>query len=109
MKILIVCDHGNNRSVSIAQRLKYWGHDILTAGLETNDKKTLWMLYEWADRIITTSRGQHVYGHFQDKVQLWQIGAGVYPRPLNRELLKKIDVLMDEHADEYRPLRPVKQ
>ena len=52
MKILVCCDQGNNRSVVIAHQLKYWGHDVLSCGLSTNDRPTIDMLCAWSDRVI---------------------------------------------------------
>ena len=98
MKILVLCDEGNNRSVMIAHLLKYWGHDILAAGVKRNSPATLDMLVEWADRIITTEEGQ-LEG---EKVQLWNIGPDHYPRPFNRYLLRIVQDMMQEHKLEYK-------
>jgi hypothetical protein len=38
MKILCVCDQGNNRSVHFAHNLKYWGNDCIPIGTETNSE-----------------------------------------------------------------------
>lgn len=105
MRILCLCDHGNNRSVHVAHQLKYWGHDVLTAGLLTNSQETLDSLSEWADRIILTSNDQRhkVPRRFAEKVQLWDVGPDVYPRPFNKVLLAKVKKLMQEHKSEYKP------
>lgn len=106
MKILVLCDQGNNRSVTIAHQLKYWGHDILTAGLETNGVITIMMLAEWADRIIFTDKHQQLPAHiigYEHITQLWDVGPDVYPRPLNKDLLRKVKQLMEEHTNEYHP------
>jgi hypothetical protein len=103
MKILVVCDEGNNRSVTVAQHLKYWGHDVLTVGLNRNSAETIDNLTEWADRVILTAEDQ-VSGYLWDqKGQLWDLGPDVYPRPFNRELMLKVRALMDEHKEEYKP------
>jgi hypothetical protein len=102
MKILTVCDEGNNRSVMLAHHLKYWGHDVIPAGVKRNSPDTLALLEGWADRIIVTERGQE--RHFgAEKVQLWDVGPDVFPRPFNRDLLAVVRGLMDEHRAEYKP------
>lgn len=58
MKILCVCDQGNNRSVQFAHLLKYWGHDTISVGIKTTSKETLDMLFKWADKIIVTEDDQ---------------------------------------------------
>lgn len=110
VKVLVVCDHGNNRSVTIAGQLKYWKHDVISVGLETMTDDTLLMLLGWCDRVITTEAGQ--FESLSDlglsleglsgKHQLWDIGPDVYPRPYNPELLKKVKALMQEHKAEYK-------
>lgn len=108
MKILVLCDQGNNRSVTIAHQLKYWKHDVLSAGTSTNSIATLTLLADWADRIIYTEESQiDVLGPLNIKtpMQLWDIGPDIYPRPFNRELLAKVRKLIDLHRDEYMPLQ----
>jgi|SRR5882672_2917682 len=100
MKILVVCDQGNNRSVTIANHLKYWGHDVIPAGMQTNSPETLYMLMSWADRIIITERGQLPAD--TPKMQLWDCGPDTYPRPFNRDLLVKVRALMERHKAEYK-------
>lgn len=108
MKILVLCHEGNNRSVTIAHHLKYWGHDVLTAGIKTNTPETLKLLSNWADRIILTEDEQQ-YELANDvsfdfkKLQLWDVGPDTYPRPFNRDLLDKVRYLMQEHKAEYQP------
>lgn len=99
MKILVVCDEGNNRSVTIAHHLKYWNHDVLSAGLNRNSEETLKMLSDWADRIITTDGSQYINSN---KVQLWDVGPDTYPRPFNKTLLSKVRALMELHKEEYK-------
>lgn len=119
MKILVLCDQGNNRSVTLAHHLKYWDHDVIPAGLKTNSPETLAMLFDWADRIILTERtqGDEIEKLFPEwrttenmvsalrKAQLWNIGPDVYPRPFNKELLPIVRRLMDEHKAEYKPAK----
>lgn len=109
MKILIVCDQGNNRSVVLAHHLKYWGHDTIPAGLSTNSLETLGMLMDWADRVITVDVGLHnaltgALGKQDDpKFQLWPIGPDHFPRPFNPELTAIIRHQMEHHKAEYKP------
>lgn len=99
MKILCVCDQGNNRSVHLAHLLKYWDHDTIPVGLATTSIETLEMLYNWADRILTTSFDQKVPGEFADKVKLIDIGPDIYPRPFNPELHAKVKQLLELNKD----------
>ena len=104
MKILVLCDQGNNRSVVLAHQLKYWGHDVIPAGLKTNSRHTLQMLCDWADRIIITEECQRASPlAFNNKIELWNIGPDNYPRPFNKELLAIVRRLMEEHKAEYKP------
>lgn len=99
MRILVVCDEGNNRSVTIASRIKYLGHDVLTAGLRRNDPGTLRMLAEWADRIITTDTDQHFNWPDPDRVRLWCVGPDRYKRPFNPQLLAIVNDLIAQHRE----------
>lgn len=99
MKILVVCDEGNNRSVTLAHQLKYLDHDVLTAGLKRNSPETIDLLCSWADKIIRTSADQDTPYDYLDKTYLWQIGPDVYPRPFNKQLLKIVRKLIEEHKD----------
>jgi len=105
MKVLVVCDHGNNRSVTIAGQLKYWKHDVLSVGLAVTSEETIRMLLVWCDRVITTDSGQldSLPVGFDGKHQLWDLGPDVYPRAYNPELLKMVKVLMQFHKVEYAP------
>ena len=106
MKILVLCDEGNNRSVTVAHHLKYWGHDLLAAGIKKNSRATLQMLCDWAGRIIVTEQCQIAglsYVVLDDrKIQLWDIGPDVYKRPFNPELLAIVRRMMEEHKAEYK-------
>lgn len=104
MKILVVCDQGNNRSVTLAGQLKYLGNDVLSAGLKTNGMGTLDMLCLWADLIILTDHSQgsdltREVGHFRGKLETWDIGPDVYKRPYNKQLLAIVKRLIKEHPE----------
>jgi len=106
MKLLVVCDQGNNRSVTLAGQLKYMGYDVLTAGLKNNSIETLATLYFWADKIILTDSDQAIsddpftVGHFANKVTHWNMGPDVYPRPYNPQLLQIVKHTIAQHQGE---------
>ena len=106
MKILVLCDQGNNRSVTLAHQLKYLKdaagqtHDVLTAGTKTNGYDTLIMLQDWADKVIVVDQFQMQPGHYLEKTELWNLGADVYPRPHNKELLAKVKQVIADHREE---------
>jgi hypothetical protein len=97
VKILVVCHHGNNRSVNFAHRIKYIGHDVLTAGLKTNSTDTLRLLYEWADSIIITEESQEIPDEYFEKVTLFDVGPDTYPRPFNPELDGKVKEIIKQN------------
>jgi hypothetical protein len=97
--ILVLCHEGSNRSVTIASSLKYaeGGQDVLTAGLQTNSRETLAMLFKWADRIILTDSSQRIPSEWLEKARLWDVGPDTYPRPHNKVLLGKARALIALH------------
>lgn len=110
MKILVVCNQGNNRSVTLAGQLKYLGNDVLTAGIATNGDGAFWCLLEWAEKVIFTEDGQRdallekigdpanfAYLQHTRWFELWDLGPDNYPRPYNAELLAKVKQLIKEH------------
>lgn len=99
MKILTVCDQGNNRSVQFAHLLKYKykGSDTIPVGLSSHSKETLEMLFKWADVIILTDRVQKVPDEYKDKVKVWDVGEDRYPRPFNPELHQLARKLIEEN------------
>jgi galactitol-specific phosphotransferase system IIB component len=100
-RILCLCDEGVNRSVTIAHQLKYLGHDVLSAGLRTNSVDTLMTLAKWADHVIYTEPAQRDAMLLEGpKVHVWDVGPDRYPRPFNRQLLRKVKVLVDRHQGE---------
>jgi hypothetical protein len=103
MRILVVCEHGNNRSVTIAQHIKYWGHDVLTVGTETNSPGTVDMLVDWSERVIVVDRELLQRHADNSKVQYWETGPDIYPRPFNKNLMKKLKPFFDKHRAEYAP------
>ena len=60
MKILILCNHGNVRSVALKYLIqRLYDHDVLAAGVEENSQLTLNMLQGWADKVITLTKEAH--------------------------------------------------
>jgi hypothetical protein len=94
VKILCLCSEGNNRSVTLAHQLKYLGHDVLSAGLNTNSAQTLEMLRAWADKTIVTDKQQH---KLIPDAELWDLGPDIYPRPFNPTLLRRVKGLVAAH------------
>jgi hypothetical protein len=103
MRVLCLCDEGNNRSVTLASNLKYLGHDVLSAGLRRNSPETLELLFEWAEYIITTDTDQFVPPWHSDKVHLWHIGPDKYPRAFNPQLLAKVKALIAQYRGDLTP------
>ena len=97
--ILCVCEHGNNRSVTMAWLLKYVENfETLTAGLGYHTPETLNMLFEWAD-VITFPEEKLlalIPEKYKSKTKFYNIGEDVYPRPFNKELLTKARKMMEE-------------
>lgn len=96
--ILCVCEHGNNRSVTMAWLLKYVeDFETLTAGLAYHTPETLKMLFEWAD-VITVPEEKLlalVPEEYKAKVKFYNIGPDIYKRPHNPELLSIARKLME--------------
>lgn len=97
--ILCLCEHGNNRSVTMAWLLKYVENfETLTAGLAYHTPATLKMLYDWAD-VITVPEEKLlalVPEEYKHKIKFYNIGPDIYPRPFNKALLKKARDMMNE-------------
>lgn len=96
--ILCVCEHGNNRSVTMAWLLKYVSNfETLTAGLAYHTPETLKMLFDWAD-VITVPEEKllaMIPEGYRHKVKFYNIGPDIYKRPHNPELLAKARELME--------------
>lgn len=96
--ILCVCEHGNNRSVTMAWLLKYVENfETLTAGLLYHTPKTLEMLFEWADVITVPEQKllNLIPEKYKSKIKFYNIGPDNYPRPFNKHLVKKARELME--------------
>lgn len=92
MRILVVCEYGINRSVTIASQLKFLGHDTISTGTNMTTRETMDMLSEWADRIIIVEPYMNTFirAKDRDKIRLWDTGPDMYPRPYNKALLEKV-------------------
>lgn len=82
MKILTLCERGNNRSVIMASTLREDGgyRDVISQGVYTASQETLVMLYDWADKIILTTKKIEgaIHPEYQDKVVLCDMGDDPY-------------------------------
>lgn len=97
--ILAVCEHGNNRSVTMAYLLKYVENfETLTAGLSYHTPETLKMLFDWADVIIVPDEKllALIPEEYKSKIKFYNIGEDIYPRPFNKVLLEKARLLMEQ-------------
>lgn len=96
--ILCVCEHGNNRSVTMAHALKYVENfETLTAGVGYHTPETLKMLYEWAD-VITVPEEKllsYIPEEYKHKIKFYNVGEDHYPRPFNKDLYTKVKELME--------------
>lgn len=100
MKILCVCEHGNNRSVNFAQRLKYkYKADTIAIGLTTTSQETLKMLYDWADYIIIPEKAlrYHMPEGYDQKIKYFEVGMDRFPRPFNIELDRLVKKIIEEN------------
>lgn len=96
--ILCVCEHGNNRSVTMAHILKYASNfETLTAGLGYHTQETLEMLFKWADVIVVPDADllPLIPEQHKSKIKFYNIGKDIYPRPFNKDLYLKATVLME--------------
>lgn len=108
MKILCLCEEGNNRSVHLAWLLKYRGvekigkkYEVIPAGVHNLSLETLTMLYDWAEFIIITD--SHIVPVMspenEKKVKIYNVGPDDYHRPMNSELLNKFRAYIKGETD----------
>lgn len=94
MKILILCNHGNVRSVGLKyliQRLYGDKHDVLAAGVEENSNATLKLLMDWADKVISlTDEANSVASYKGDNNKFIDIGRDTWFNPFHHELQHKL-------------------
>lgn len=94
MKILVLCNHGNVRSVGLAYLIKtIYGHDVLSAGVEENSENTLEMLMRWADKIICLTKESLNHASptvFFEKSAFINVGKDVWHDPFHHNLQHKL-------------------
>lgn len=96
--ILCCCEHGNNRSVTMAWILKYVDNfETLTCGLSYHTAETLKVLFEWADVITVPEKKllDLIPEEYKNKVKFYDIGEDRFPRPHNKDLLNKARALLE--------------
>ncbi len=88
MKVLVLCNHGNVRSVGLAYLIKLiYKYDVLTAGVEENPPETLKYLESWSDRIISLTKEAYIL--FPESSFI-DIGKDVWHNPFSRDLQHKL-------------------
>lgn len=93
MKILVLCNHGNVRSVGMKYLLQMLtGHDVLNAGVEENPYETLVLLSDWADKIITLTQSANrvINSYASEKNTFIDVGEDVWNDPFRQELQHKL-------------------
>jgi len=92
MKVLCVCQNGNNRSVFMAYRLKRHGHEALAAWWNKTSSSTLAMLCNWADKIIVMEQGfqSRIPTAYAAKVLLADIGPDEWGPQWHPELKRRV-------------------
>jgi len=92
VKIVCVCDEGNNRSVIFAGLLRYkYNAETIAIGINRTSKLTQEMLFDWADYIIIThgTLKRRIDEKYYSKMKLFDVGSDrkEWARPYNRLLL----------------------
>lgn len=88
MRILCVCDHGSNRSVHVADQLRYRGHETIPLSAQKTSRETRDLLAGWCDLAIFTGPGQR--DRFPEDLHAvyWLLPEN--PRPYNPDTLKLV-------------------
>ena len=92
MKILTICEGGNNRSVCLAFFMKdELGHDAISMGIRRAGRSTKKMLYEWADKIILVDKAfqDEIPKKFKRKLLVWDVGPDRYGFWWHPELIQQ--------------------
>lgn len=95
MKILCICEHGNVRSVALAYLIKtIYTHEAISIGSKNTSESTMFILYEWADKIIFLDKNLfNKYTKLEKKVynmQLLDVGEDIWHDPYHPNLIHKI-------------------
>lgn len=95
-----MCQGGNVRSVALGYILKYSeaNVDAIALSWEKNDKKTLNMMFDWADDIyvMQTEFGRYVPKKFHKKLVAVDIGPDRWGNSLHPELLMAVSMKLNE-------------
>lgn len=102
MNILTMCQRGDHRSVLVASILRNERkqRDVISCGAYTFSQETLVMLYDWADKIIVTTREvlESVHPEYQDKVILVDLGPDPYGPNFHPPFKDKARQLLTENG-----------
>lgn len=95
MKILVLCNHGNVRSVALKYLIqRLYDHDVLAAGVEENSFDTLEMLFKWAEKVISLTPEANdsviASSHSPKDRHFIDIGKDVWNNPFAQELQHKL-------------------
>lgn len=101
MKIVTLCDEGNNRSVTFAffLRRKYKA-EVIPVGFLSTSRSTRKMLYDWADIIIclVPKRAHWIPEEYKAKVKVWiGVDPDIYPRGFNPFLRMKARSIIESN------------
>lgn len=105
MTILVLCQRGNVRSVTVATILKdYAGmQDVIAAGVETSTQRTMNLLTDWADIVLVAGDvkldGLPIYFEIDIKWhKLSEIGKDIWGQAMHPELVRRcIDALKERN------------
>ena len=90
MKIVVLCQKGNMRSVALAWCLKkHLKHEAIATGFTVTSRRTRKMLYEWSDVIICVAgRYSHwVPEEYKHKLKIWDVGTDKWFKGFPNDLM----------------------
>lgn len=99
MKVCVMCQGGNSRSVACGYLLKYeYGIDAVACSYERNSAETLKMLFDWSDAIIVmeTYMTQHIPDPYKDKMYILDVGEDRWCNSLHPDLLAKLRPMLQK-------------
>lgn len=106
MKILVLCEHGNVRSVSVAYLFKtLFKADCIAYGAKSGNEQTMLYLSEWADKIVladSTILGylpSEVLKFEPHKLITFQLGEDIWHKPFHQGLMHKIYKSLAKHPE----------
>jgi hypothetical protein len=89
MRILCVCDHGSNRSVHVADQLRWRGHETIPVAAQHLGDETRQLLADWCELAIFTGPGQRELFPGVESLE-WLLPEN--PRPYNPDTLRLVRV-----------------